>query len=161
VPANTPSGQACLDRIQRGAGWLDLCWQAEHSAGDGDPQQDYYVLRLYGSHQGLRWVAIGSRLVGTPAFGGYDEWPTRGTYVGECREIAMGLPLSMTGFQSDQVCGHTESTFDSGTWTQRLTWTSEELLGGDQTTREIAMWAFVGVKPDEVPSWDLFADGGS
>ena len=160
-PPSTPKGQACLDRIERQGGWLDLCWEAEHSRIDGDPQKDYYLLRVYGSHHGLRWLVIGSQLVGIPAGGAYETWPTRGVYEGACREVPMGLPLSAAGIASDQVCGRTESTFDHSSWSQRLSWTCEGCLTPDQDTRAVAMWALVGVEPGEVPSWDLFADGGT
>ncbi len=69
VGPSSPNGQACLDRIVRGSGHADLCWSVARDPNDADPAKDYYLLRVYGSHEGLRYLAVKTDLLGSPCDG--------------------------------------------------------------------------------------------
>jgi hypothetical protein len=156
----SPAGQACLSRMSRGSGWLDLCWEGYRYGGDADPTKDYYVLRVYGSHQGLRWISIRSQLIGTPGDNVYDVWPD-GTYEGGCRQEPVSLLVPMSALAADDICGRTEAHLDFDHWSHDVVWTCEGCLIPDSDTRGVALYTVVGMPAGTVPSWDLFANGGS
>jgi hypothetical protein len=163
VPQPVPPqrhGGACLPRIQRGAGWLDLCWEATQIVPDEDPSKDYYQLRMYGSHGGLRWVVLRSQLVGTPGDNVYDIWPD-GIYQGACRleQVSMLVPLDPVS--PGDICGRTEAHLDFEHWSHDLVWTCEGCLVPEADTKGISLYAVIGTPEGTLPSWDLFADAGS
>jgi hypothetical protein len=160
VNASSPYGQACLDRMTSGSGWLDLCWEAYRFGRDADPKKDYYLLRLYGSHQGFRWLVVRSELIGTPGDNVYDVWPD-GTYEGACGKEPVNLLVPLAALGEDDVCGRTEAHLGAGHWSHALTWTCEDCLFANSDTRGIAMYAVVGMPEGSIPTWDLFADAGS
>jgi hypothetical protein len=85
----SPAGQECLDSIDRAAGPMSLCWEAWRDPRDGDPTQDYYRLRVYGTFggetgTGVRWAVVRARLVGKPSNDVFDTWP-QGTFEGPAR----------------------------------------------------------------------------
>src|SRR5262245_27429765 len=95
IPANAAStafasdvstGGECLDRLQRGSGWADICWSAWRMTNEEDESKDYYLVRVYGSHEGLRWLVVRAEYDGIPAYGVYDGWPW-GSFDGACREV--------------------------------------------------------------------------
>ena len=155
----SPWGGECLDRIVRGSGYVDLCWQAWRSGNEMDPTKDYYVLRLHGSYESVRWLVIGSQVVGVPGVGSFEAWP-EGTYEGACRQERVGLFVPLDPPMQDVVCGHSEATSDTDKWWSRLVWRCERCLLPDATTHGFALYNAVGVTPGTVPSWDLFADAG-
>lgn len=164
VPATSPVGQACLDRIVRGAGWADVCWAAYREPRDSDPQKDYYLLRIYGSYQGtsplgIKWLVVKSRLVEPPPSNVFDGWPT-GTYDGECQQQPVSLMLPSTSTARETICGHTTSG-PGAEWSWTSTWTCGPCRPFDTTTRSLAVYGVVGVAPGTVPAWDVFVDFGS
>ncbi|MGH9888639.1 MAG: hypothetical protein ACREBE_24110, partial [bacterium] len=127
VPPISPHGGTCLARLERSAGWADVCWEAYRVPQDSDPQKDYYQLRVYGTYQattalGIRWFTVRSRLVDPPLGDVYDGWPT-GTYDGPCEQQAVNLMmLTSPDLGPVTVCGHTTSGPGEG-WTWASTWT--------------------------------------
>jgi hypothetical protein len=159
VPSS-PRGGECLDRIVRADGWIDLCWQAARYDNEMDPAKDYYLLKLYGSYEGVRWMVVGSQLLVEPSGGSYATWP-EGTYDGACRQEPIHLFLPMPPMAREIVCGHTEATASDGAeWSQRLVWRCEGCQVPDSTTRGFASFNAVGVPSGSIPSWDLFAEAG-
>lgn len=158
--ANAPYGGECLDRLSSGSGWLDLCWQASRLGGETDPTKDMYLLRLYGSHEGLRWLVVRSQLVATPGDTIYDVWPA-GTYQGACRSEPVSMLVPMAALAEDDVCGRTEADLDVGHWSHRLVWTCEGCLIASSDTRGLSMYTVIGTPEGAVPAWDLFATLGS
>jgi hypothetical protein len=164
VPAVSPSGQECLQRITLAAGWADVCWEAFREPRESDPQKDYYRLRIYGSYQGtgalgIRWLIVKSRLVEPPLLNVYDGWPS-GTYDGSCTEQPVSLMLSPTSPERATVCGHTTSG-PGDDWAWQSTWTCSPCWPFDNMTRELALYGVAGVAPGAVPEWDVFVDFGS
>ena len=158
TPAS-PFGGECLDRITRGSGWIDVCWQASRFGDEVDPARDYYRLRLYGSYEGVRWMAVGSRLLVDPGGNVFDAWPD-GTYEGACRQEQVHLLVPLTALATEYICGHTEGRIDYADWSHRVTWRCEGCLLPDSTTHGFGLYNVVGVPAGTIPSWDLFADAG-
>ena len=156
----SPSGQECLDRIGRGSGWVDLCWSVARDPHDADPTKDYYLLRLYGSHEGLRFLALKSDLVGSPGDGVVSVWPT-GTIEGPCDIREVHLSGFLGSLPSAHVCGRTVGELDGATWSHTLTWTCEGCAPGDKVTRGFDSFLWVGVPAHTVPGWDVFADASA
>ena len=128
-------------------------------ANEADAPTDYYVLRLYGSHEGLRWIAVNSRLAGSPVDAFLDAWPN-GTYQGPCRREPVSMLVPLSDLPADDVCGRTEGHVIAATWSHEVTWTCEGCLIPDATTRGISLYAVVGSPSGTVPTWDVFADVG-
>jgi hypothetical protein len=154
------AGQACLDRIHRDGGWLDLCWSADDYGRQADGSMDYYMLRMYGSHQGLRWLDLRSQVLGNPGYGLFDAWPV-GTYEGDCRQAPVTMLVPLAAVRLDDICGRSEARSDPVNRWSQLTWTCESCLVPDRQTRAVSLYAVVSVPAGTAPSWDLFADGGS
>ena len=164
----SPSGRQCLERIERPAGPMDLCWEDWRDPADADPQQDYYLLRVYGSFggasgTGVRWAVAGARLVGEPSNQVFQAWPV-GVYEGACEQdiVAIG-PLGIGSTPVlETLCGRTTATTStkSGDWSQRVTWTCPSCLLPDQSTRSIALYEWMAVPEGTVPAWDIFGDLG-
>ena len=156
----SPNGQACLDRIDRGSGWVDLCWSVSRDPHDSDPTKDYYLLHLYGTHHGLRFLAVKSDLVGSPGDGVVSLWPT-GTIEGPCETRAVRLSGYLGEVPDAYVCGRTVGELVEAGWTHTVTWTCEGCLPGDDTDRGFDTYLWIGVPAHTVPTWDLFADGSA
>ena len=155
----TPNGGECLDRIMRGDGYLDLCWQASRFGNEMDPAKDYYLLRLYGSYESVRWMVVGSRLLVDPGGNVVDAWPD-GTYEGACRQERVHMLVPLTALATEYVCGYTVGRIDVEDWSHRVTWRCEGCLLPDATTRGFGLYNVVGVPVGTIPTWDLFADAG-
>lgn len=159
----TPSGQQCLDRIERPSGPLDLCWEAFRERNDADPAKDYYHLRVYGSYggesgTGVTWLVARAQLEGSAADGVFEVWP-KSTFDGDCQPMDVIQPPFGSG-GTEIVCGRTIGTVDYRTWTQTLTWTCEGCLFGSHATRGLAMYEVVGVPEGTIPSWTIGVDYG-
>jgi hypothetical protein len=157
---HSPNGQACLDRITRGAGWVDLCWSVARDPSDADPDKDFYLLHLYGSHEGLRFLAVKSDLVGSPGDGIVSLWPT-GTIEGECAQRDVHLSGYLGTLPPANVCGRTVGELEQATWSHTLTWTCVDCAVGQGTTRGFDTFLWIGVPAHTVPTWDLFADASA
>lgn len=156
----SPNGQACLDRIMRGNGYLDLCWSVARDPHDGDPEKDYYLLHLYGSHEGLRFFAVKSDLVGSPGDGVVSLWPT-GTIEGPCETRTVSLSGYLDELPGAHVCGRTVGELDEASWSHTLTWSCEGCLPGQAVTRGFDTFLWIGVPAHTIPTWDLFADASA
>lgn len=154
------AGQTCLPRIAHDAGWLDLCWEGYFYGRQSDGRTDYYLFRMYGSHQGWRWVSLRSQVIGSPQDGIFDVWPD-GIHQGECRQEPVSLMVPLSNLAADDVCGRSEAHADGATRSDGLIWTCEACLVPDGVMRGVSMYSVVGVPAGTVPSWDLFASGGS
>lgn len=156
----SPRGQACLDRIVRGSGWFDLCWSIDRDPNDADPTRDYYLLHLYGSHEGLRFLVVKSDLLGNPGDGFLSVWPT-GTIEGPCavREVNLGGYLGR--LPPANVCGTTVGEIVDAAWSHTVTWTCEGCTPGQKVTRGFDSFLWVGVPAHTVPAWDLFAEASA
>ena len=159
VDPSSPAGAGCLDDLRWGDGWAYLCWAGSRYLAETDPEKDYYVLKFHGSFERLRWLVIRAQLVHAPGNGVFEGWP-ESTIAGECRQepvIVSGLP----GPLHDDVCGRTEGSTDFSTWTHSVTWTCEQCILPDASTRAITLYNFVGIPEGTRPVWDLFADAGT
>jgi hypothetical protein len=156
----SPSGQACLDRITRGDGWVDLCWSVTRDPHDADPTKDYYLLRFYGSHQGLRFLAVKSDLAGSPGDGVVSLWPT-GTIEGPCEVREVHLSGYLGTLPPANVCGTTVGELVEVAWSHTLTWSCEGCALGETNTRAFDTFVWVGVPAHTIPTWDLFADASA
>jgi hypothetical protein len=160
----SPVGQECLDVIERPAGPLSLCWEAYRDPFDGDPLQDYYRMRAYGTFggdtgTGVRWVVVRAQLVGEPSNNVFEGWP-EGPYEGPCRDVPVELHWGGPG-TSDTICGLTEGRTDQVAWSHRVTWTCVDCLIPDHANRAISLHEFLAVPAGTVPTWEIFADLGS
>lgn len=164
VPAVSPSGQRCLDRLVRDAGWADVCWEAYREPRDSDKQKDYYSLRIYGSYQGtgalgIKWLVVKFRLVTPPLSNVFDGWPA-GTYDGPCEQQPVSLMIPSTTIYMATICGHTTSGPGSD-WSWTSSWTCSPCRPFDNSARELALYGAAAVAPGVVPAWDIFVDFGS
>jgi hypothetical protein len=172
-PSDAASGagplvrRACLDRIERGASWLDLCWTIGRLTNETDPVHDDYILRVAGTlhggplPSGARWAVLraGPDAASAP-FQVVDAWPGKATYDGACRAVPMAL--GFYGAQTDEVCGRTVGELDpSSPQTTGFAWTCAGCLlplAGDQP---VILVVRVAVDEGKTPIWDLYADLGS
>jgi hypothetical protein len=159
----TPSGQECLDPIDRPAGTLSLCWEAHRSPNDADPSQDYYVLRVYGAFGGstdggVRWASIRADLVGEPSNNVLRGWP-QGAFDGTCALVDSSLGDGST--EPEMLCGRTIGATDHDTWSHRVTWVCVGCLIPDHTDHSIVLRELVAMREGSIPVWELFADIGS
>jgi hypothetical protein len=160
--------QECLDRIGTADRWLDLCW-AVNRAPDGDPTQDYYWLRLYGSlhadspNSGLHWMVLRTE----PTAGGPRFWIGHTTpdwnYDGGCTEMAVtGIAAPMGGVpQAVDVCGLTivdDSGVGMGKFT--LTWACQHCLLAMSGTQGVELIEELITPEGSLPVLDLYADIG-
>jgi hypothetical protein len=160
----SPSGGECLPRIDRPAGPLDLCWQAYRDPHDGDPQQDYYVLRVYGSFggetgTGVRWVSVRARLVGQPSSNVFEGWPDS-TYDGGCADQDVSLNGLVGPVPREPVCGRTTGATTDADWSHLVTWTCIGCIVVGHETRPIILYSLVAVPERTVPAWEIFGDLG-
>lgn len=160
--ASDVAGSACLERIERSTGWLDLCWSVWREVRESDQDKDYYVLRVFGTlgahGTGVRWWTVRSDLVGEPAANVLAGWPD-GTIEGDCVALPVDLPLNDAG-SPEFICGRTSGTVDSLTSTQVVSWTCVGCLFADRSDRGVVSYAWVGVDEGEIPAWDIGADFG-
>jgi hypothetical protein len=156
----SPNGQACLDRITRGNGWVDLCWSVARDPHDADPAKDYYLLHLYGTHQGLRFLAVKSDLVGSPGDSVISLWPT-GTIEGPCEVREVHLSGFLGTLPPANVCGKTVGELVETAWSHTLTWSCDGCAPGEAVTRGFDGFVWIGVPAHTIPTWDLFADGSA
>lgn len=164
IPDASPTGQACLPRIERDAGWADVCWAAYRLAADADASKDYYLLRMYGSFQstsalGVRWLVVEARLDGEPGDNVFDGWPD-GTIEGPCRSLEAHLLVPLGAASREEVCGRTTGGLSLEPWGWRSTWTCDPCIPFDSTTRGLGMVNVIGVPQGTIPVWDLYADFG-
>ncbi len=160
--ARSPSGQECLDRIERPAGYLDLCWEAYRDPHDADALQDYYQLRVHGTFggeggTGVRWAVARADLVGEPSNDVFDAWPD-GVFDGPCKQVDVSLgPGPVT---PETLCGRTTGTTSTGHWSHTVTWTCVGCLFPDHANRAVTLDEFVAVPAGTIPTWEIFADLG-
>lgn len=158
----SPAGDACLPRVERSAGFMDVCWRAHRYPADGDPDKDYYLLEVFstfgsGVDGSPRWAMLKADLVGSPAGNVFSAWPDGG-YDGECQTMA--VPLSFVDFGTEAVlCGHVEA-HDAGSWARDVTWTCRGCLFPDDRDRSLSLYVEVGVTAGTVPVWEIYADFG-
>ena len=150
----------CFDRIERGQGWLQLCWATSRATDEADASQDYYTLHFYGSYQGLRWAVFGTDLVGEPSGGSYMMWPDFDVQ-GDCQAYSVDLGPVPHPPLSETLCGRLTAAHDVTNWRMIDTWTCRSCLAPDDTTKGIDLYNSVVVPADTIPEWDLFVDGGS
>lgn len=172
-PADPASGwgplvrRACLDRIARDDGWLDLCWTIGRMSNETDPAHDEYILRVVGTLHGgsapggARWAVVRARPdAGSPPLQVVDAWPGTPGYDGACRDVSM--PLGFYGAETDTVCGRSVGGVDpSSPQTRELRWACAGCLlpmSGDQP---VLLAVRVAVDEGKSPVWDLYADLGS
>ncbi|HET9519512.1 MAG TPA: hypothetical protein VFO73_00535 [Candidatus Limnocylindrales bacterium] len=159
--SNAAAGE-CLDRIERPAGGLDLCWGAYRESREIDPTQDYYQLRVFGSFgfdtgSGIRWVAVRVEPEEAASAEILDAWPS-GVFEGECEQVQVALGLGPG--TPEMLCGRTTATTPAGSDIHRVDWTCTSCLVPDQMTRAIALYEFVAVPAGTVPSCRLPDLGG-
>jgi len=162
--ARSPVGQECLARIERPAGPFDLCWAAWRSPFDGDPDQDYYLLHVYGTFggetgTGVRWASVRTHLVGQPSNAVFSTWPD-GEIDGDCRAVGVNLSGAAEPLPAETVCGRTTARTDTQTWSHRVDWTCASCLLADHANRAFDLYDFVAVAEGTVPTWELYADLG-
>ena len=155
----TGTDNACLDRIHRGEGWIDVCWATVRDTAEADPTKDDYVLKLFATYEGLRWAVFASDLVGEPGDGAYAMWPNFDVGA-ECRSLQVDLGMVQNA-PIETLCGPFKVQRDVGTWTQRLTWTCRSCLFPTRDTDAMSMYDAVGVPSGTVPAWDISVDGGT
>jgi hypothetical protein len=139
---------------------VDLCWSVARDPHDADPTKDYYLLRLYGSHQGLRFLAIKSDLVGSPGDGLVSLWPT-GTIEGPCEVREVHLSGYLGELPPANICGRTVGELVDAAWSHTLTWSCEGCAPGETVTRGFDAFVWIGVPAHTIPTWDLFADASA
>lgn len=174
IPADAPSAEvgrasargemspACLDRIERDTGWLDLCWDVNRQP-DEDREKDYYVLRISGTLSGetggVRWSALRARLVDAPAADSvFFGWPD-GIIDGPCDVHDVSLP-AWSRPSSEEICGRTSGEF-VGPWTYRVTWACVGCVLPERGERPVALYYYVAVPEGMLPGWEIGADFGS
>jgi hypothetical protein len=172
-PADAASGggplvrRACLDRIARDNGWLDLCWTIGRMTNETDPAHDDYILRVAGSlhggaaPSGVRWAIVraGPDAASAP-FQILDSWPGKSVYEGACREVSMAL--GFYGDETDTVCGRTIGELDPALpQTTGLEWTCAGCLVSMSGDQPVVLVVHVAVDEGKTPIWDLYADLGS
>jgi hypothetical protein len=159
----SPAGQACLARILRPEGWLDLCWEATREMAAGSPTQDYYRLRVYGTYSGesgtgVRWTVVRAKLLRSPSDGALKGWPD-GPYEGACQQQPVSLPISHG--EQEMICGLTTGDLRTSDWTYTVTWTCVGCVLPDRSSRGLVLDEFIAVREGSVPNWEIFADVGS
>lgn len=162
----TIADSACLPRIQRSVGWLDLCWQIGR-VPDGDPDKDYYWARLSGTMQGkdtlagLHWAVLRARPAAGSTMEIDDTWPDQ-SYDGGCGQVPVTGPMTMTGVSMTvDACDRT-TVDDSGfaTGSVSLTWVCTHCLLPVSGSRGIGLGLWVDVPQGALPAWDFYADIG-
>jgi hypothetical protein len=161
-------GADCLDRDQRPAGWLDLCWSVTRLP-DEDPDGDYYRFEAGGTFgwdatepgqaagSGVRWVVLRNRLL-TPVADGVSSAQPDGTTTG-CPAAGDEWMLGATG-PSLPCDGKTVGSADLQTHT--VTWTCVAcLLLTSSTERAIGLSEDIKVAEGVAPAWMLYADFGT
>ena len=160
--ALSPIGQECLDRIERPAGYLDLCWEAYKDSHDADALQDYYRLRAYGtfggeSGTGVRWAVVRAHLVGEPSNDVFEAWPD-GVFDGSCKQV--DVSLGPDPVMPETLCGRTTGATATDDWSQTFTWTCVGCLIPDHANWSVALHELVAVPAGTIPTWEIYADIG-
>ncbi len=153
-------GGECLPRLDWGSGWADLCWAVSRLTNEADDSQDTYMLTVYGSHEGLRWLVVRSDLIGNPAGSAFTGWP-KGTFEGSCRQVDVSVMPLVGDPRIETLCGRTEARIEPSAWTYEVVWTCERCLLPNADTRGVALYNTVAVPQGTSPAWDLFAEGGT
>jgi hypothetical protein len=158
--------RACLDRISRSVGWLDLCWTIGRMTDEVDPAHDDYILRLVGTlhgepaPSGARWAVI--RAWPDPASAPFEivgAWPPTSAQEGRCLEVAM--PLGFFGDETDTICGRTVGEVDQSSQRTGLEWTCAGCLLALSGDQPILLVVRVAVDEGQTPIFDLYGDLGS
>lgn len=158
----SPSGQKCVPRLERRAGYMDVCWAAYRYPADSDPDKDYYLLRVWGTFgRGAdgspRWAVLKADLEGEPADSVLSAWPD-GEFDATCEPTSVVIEL-VDPMVEETLCGHIR-TAETETWTHSVTWTCEGCLLPDDLDRPLSLYVAVAVPPGTVPSWTISADVG-
>ena len=167
-PSDPILASACLDRITRPGGWLDLCWGVSRMTAEVDPAKDYYVLQVKGTlsgnqfPSGLRWAVVRARL--DPASDPVEDigdWPGPDTFDGPCRDTEILLDGPFATIPAT-VCGRTTGLVDATPGSSSgVAWTCAGCLPALSRTQEILLVSGVTVAEGKTPIWDLYADLGS
>lgn len=158
----SPSGDACLPRIERSTGSMDVCWSAHRYPADSDPGKDYYLLVVSGTFgRGAdgspRWAVLKADLEGSPADNVLSAWPD-GAFDGSCEPMTVSLSFVDPGTE-EVLCGHIEAS-DVDSWARAVTWTCQGCLLPDDRDRALSLYVAVGVPAGTVPVWTISADVG-
>lgn len=157
----------CLDRDQRAAGWLDLCWVVDQIP-DEDPVGDYYRFEAYGTFgsaatepgqaegSGVRWLVLRSRLQ-TPVVDGWSFGEPNGETVG-CLPGRSGL---LSGERAVELPCDGRTVGVAELQAQTVTWTCLGCLIPESFDRGIGISTEVKVAQGAKPAWTLYADFGS
>ncbi len=167
-PSDPILASACLDRISRPGGWLDLCWGVSRMTAEADPAQDYYVLQVKGTlsgnpfPSGLRWAVVRARLDSASApVQGLADWPGVDTFDGPCQDTDILLDGPFAKIPAT-VCGRTTGLVDASAGSSSgVAWTCAGCLPPLSRTQEILLVSAVSVQEGQAPIWDLYADLGS
>jgi hypothetical protein len=168
LDAATPSASACLDRIARPGGWLDLCWSVSRMMNEADSAEDYYVLRVWGTLSGdpapagLRWAVVRARP--DPASSPFEfraGWPDT-VYDGACQKATTNLGIFDPADPEVTVCGRTTGLTDAADpESTGVEWTCAGCLLPMSATQTMLVTEAVAVPEGGSPIWDLYADIGS
>ena len=158
----SPAGGACIPRIERVAGFMDVCWSAHRYPADSDPDKDYYLLEVVGTigaggGTSPRWAVLKADLVGSPADNVLTSWP-EGEIDGDCEPVPVSLSLVDPGTEA-VLCGHLVAS-DAGGWAREVAWTCQGCLIPDDRDRALSLYVEVGVTAGSVPVWQIYADVG-
>jgi hypothetical protein len=164
VPSGSGGDNVCVDRVARPAGWMDLCWEVARITEELDPEDDYWVVRAFGTVRGdppsgVKWAILHATYQG-------DADRTRerspiGTSDGPCREVEIDpgwirspslIPRTIT------ACEHLEGSQDGGS--VMAIWTCGSCIFGIQEDREIALVQIATTAAGDSPSWELSAGFG-
>jgi hypothetical protein len=159
----------CLDRDQRPAGWLDLCWSVVRQP-DADPAGDYYRFEATGtfgadattagesSGSGIRWLVLRNDLQ-TPIVDSVSSAEPDGVVDG-CPPDDPALAPAYGPTAPELPCdGQTVGTATLQDHT--VTWTCTGcLLDPGRQEQRIGMAEDVKVAEGVLPSWALHADFG-
>src|SRR5689334_9260269 len=116
-----PNDSGCADRTVVPGGWIQPCWAVSRVTAEADPQNDYYVLKLSATSEGLRWGVFATDLVGEPSNGAYSMWPEFDMEA-ECRSMTVDLG-PVPNPPTETLCGPLTVDKNFQTWTQRVIWT--------------------------------------
>jgi hypothetical protein len=165
----TFAGSECLDRDQRPAGWLDLCWSVVRQP-DGDPDGDYYRFEAHGTFgseatdpgqpagSGIRWIVLRNRLL-TSIVDGVASARPDGVVEG-CQGGDVG-ELMLLGARSPELPCDGRIIGRADLQTHTVTWTCVGCLLPDSGDRAIGLSEDVKVGEGLAPAWMVYADFGN
>ena len=169
-PPIMPFGQECLEPVQRPAGRLDLCWSVIRMGSDGDPESDYYTIRVYGTAfagegTGLRWTTARVRAAATSApMSLLGSWPSDGTVSDPCAQVVPDLDGYPGVLPPETICPDTTGSSQADAVAngpeQSAVWTCVRCLLPSHDTRSVVLYEFVSVPEGRVPTWDVYGDLG-